>query len=85
MENLQLLSVNVRGLNIDEKRKKCYTWLNELKTGIIFLQETHFIEKMKNSIILVGRVNHTTLLAILFIVEEYLFFSKKISMCKLMM
>lgn len=45
MENLQLLSVNVRGLNTDEKRKKCYAWLNELKTDIIFLQETHFIEK----------------------------------------
>lgn len=36
MENLQLLLVNVRGFDTDEKRKYCYTWLNELKIDIIF-------------------------------------------------
>lgn len=85
MENLQLLSVNVRGLNTDEKRKKCYAWLNELKTDIIFLQETHFIEKNEKSIILDGGVNYTTLLVIPLIVEECLFFLKKILMCKFTM
>lgn len=72
MEKLQFLSVNERGLNIDEKRNKYYAWLKETKTDIIFLQETHFIKKNEKNIILDGRVNH--LLAILLKVEEFLFF-----------
>lgn len=36
MEKLQFLSVNERGLNIDEKRNKYHAWLKETKTDIIF-------------------------------------------------
>ena len=45
MDKLQCISVNVRGLNIDEKRIKLYSWLNDINVDIIFLQETHFCEK----------------------------------------
>lgn len=45
MEKLQILSVNVRGLNSDEKRQKLYEWLKLSQCDVILLQETHFIEK----------------------------------------
>ena len=45
MDKLDILSVNVRGLNTTEKRNKIYDWLCDIKTDIVFLQETHFIEK----------------------------------------
>jgi exonuclease III len=48
MENIDVLSVNVRGLNVDEKRKKIYNWLLESKFDIILLQETHFIQKYED-------------------------------------
>ena len=44
-DKLEVLSVNVRGLNTYEKRVKVFDWLCDIKTDIIFLQETHFIEK----------------------------------------
>ena len=47
MNNLSVLSVNVRGLNSHEKRNKLFTWLEENKIEITLLQETHFIEKNK--------------------------------------
>ena len=43
--NSSCISVNVRGLNSDEKRIKIYEWLKDISIDIIFLQETHFIEK----------------------------------------
>lgn len=45
MEQLEFISVNVKGINTPEKRKKIYSWLNKCNTEIILLQETHFIEK----------------------------------------
>ena len=45
MQKLNCISVNVRGLNSDEKRIKIYEWLKDISIDIIFLQETHFIEK----------------------------------------
>ena len=45
MDKLQLISVNVRGLNTDEKRKKLYLWLKHIGSDIILLQETHFVEE----------------------------------------
>ena len=42
---LETISVNVRGLNSDEKRVRLYTWINDIKADVIFLQETHYIEK----------------------------------------
>ena len=45
MQKLSCISVNVRGLNSDEKRIKIYEWLKDINIDIIFLQETHFIEK----------------------------------------
>lgn len=45
MANLDLVSVNVRGLNSSEKRDKLFSWLDDNKINITLLQETHFIEK----------------------------------------
>lgn len=45
MEKLQIFSVNVRGLNSDEKRQKLYEWLKLSQCDVILLQETHFIDK----------------------------------------
>ena len=45
MEKLQIYSLNCRGLNTYEKRVKLFTWLNDINADVIFLQETHFIEK----------------------------------------
>ena len=45
MDKLDIVSVNVRGLNTIEKRNKIYDWLCDIRTDIVFLQETHFIEK----------------------------------------
>lgn len=44
MDKFEILTVNARGLNLDEKRTKLYAWLNDIQTDIIFVQETHFIE-----------------------------------------
>ena len=45
MDKLKLLSVNVSGLNTDEKRKKLYSWLKHIGSDIILPQETHFVEE----------------------------------------
>lgn len=37
MEKVSFILVNVRGLNIDEKRKKIYLWFYEKKIDIVFL------------------------------------------------
>ena len=39
--NFELLSLNVRGIRSPTKRKAIFTWLNERKYAIIFLQETY--------------------------------------------
>ena len=45
MEKLKIISVNVRGFNCVEKRTTPYDWLTNAKVDIMFLQETHYIEK----------------------------------------
>ena len=60
MNNLSVLSVNVRGLNSYEKRNKLFTWLEEHKIEITLLQETQFIEKIRKCIKKkLGRENYT--------------------------
>ena len=39
--NFKLASLNVRGIRSSTKRKVLFTWLNEQKYDIIFLQETY--------------------------------------------
>ena len=46
----QVVSVNVRGLNTTEKRTKIYDWLRDTMVDVVFLQETHFVEKYENSV-----------------------------------
>ena len=45
MSRLKIISVNCRGLNSTEKRTKFYTWINDITCDVIFIQETHYIEK----------------------------------------
>ena len=45
MDLFDIVSVNVRGINSDEKRLKLYEWLRDINVNIAFLQETHYIEK----------------------------------------
>ena len=40
----EIISVNVRWLNSDEKRVYLYTWVNDIKADVIFSQETHCSE-----------------------------------------
>lgn len=49
MHNLNIISVNVRGLNSYEKRNKFYIWLEQNRFDVVLLQETHFIEKYKDN------------------------------------
>ena len=45
MNELNIISVNVRGLNTYERRVKIYDWLNDSKIDIAILQETHYVER----------------------------------------
>ena len=45
MNELKIISVNVRGLNTYEKRVKIYDWLSDSKLDIAILQETHYVER----------------------------------------
>ena len=49
MANLNVVSINVRGLNDKVKRKTCFSWIKEKKIDIAFLQETFCIETFKNT------------------------------------
>lgn len=42
---LEIISVNVRGLNSDEKRVRLYTWINDIKADVIFFYKKHTILK----------------------------------------
>ena len=42
--NLKLLTLNVRGLRNNNKRKRVFTWLKKLNYDVICLQETHSSE-----------------------------------------
>jgi exonuclease III len=45
MDTVKILSVNTRGLNSKEKRDKFYKWISDIKIDVIFIQETHYVEK----------------------------------------
>ena len=47
--SLTLLTINVKGMQSQKKRKKLYLWLKQTKADIIFLQETHSV--LKNELI----------------------------------
>lgn len=47
MQNVNITSVNVRGLNTYEKRNNFFTWVNQSTIDVLLLQETHFVEKIK--------------------------------------
>ena len=40
-KTIQTLTININGINKDNKRKEFYQILNNKKLDIIFLQETH--------------------------------------------
>ena len=46
--NFKLASLNVRGIRFSTKRKALFTWLNERKYDIIFVQETYSTVEMWN-------------------------------------
>ena len=48
MEHISHISINIRGLNSDDKRNKLYEWLKIINCDIAFIQETHFIEIKKD-------------------------------------
>lgn len=78
MQNVNITSVNVRGLNTYEKRNKFFTWVNQSKIDVLLLQETHFIEKnLKKNMILTGMVNRYTLFQTQLTVEVSLYFLEK--------
>ena len=47
--NINMLSLNVRGIGNVKKRKKLFCWLQNQKANVIFLQETH-CTKSKNGV-----------------------------------
>ena len=47
--DFKLLSLNVRGVRAATKRKALFTWLNERRYDIIFLQETYSTVDVEDS------------------------------------
>jgi len=45
--NFKLLSLNVRGIRTSDKRKGLFTWINNQKADIYFLQETYSTEEIE--------------------------------------
>ena len=45
MASLKFISVSTRGLNSKRKRERLYNWISDSKYNVIFLQETHFVDK----------------------------------------
>ena len=86
MDKLEVISVNVRWLNNEEKRIKVYDWLCDTKVHIIFLQETHFVEKneYKYNARWFGKSFHCFFL-IQALVEVFPFYFGKIYLLKFLM
>ncbi len=40
MASIPIISLNVRGLNNEQKRRNLFSWLNDINVKIAFLQET---------------------------------------------
>ena len=72
---IRYVTLNVRGLNENEKRNKLFRWLNDKKSDIVFLQETYCTEKLVPyfNTNWPGLVEHS----ILHIVEVSVFYSIK--------
>lgn len=76
MNELNILSVNVRGLNSSEKRYKIYTWIKEKKEDVAFLQKNLF-KSLKTNITFIGMEHPCMHFQILSLVEGSLFFFGK--------
>lgn len=46
---IEILSLNVRGLRSDAKRRKLFTWIRKQSIDVIFLQETHSSKEIENT------------------------------------
>ena len=55
MNDLNVITVNVRGINSYQKRNKLFSWFAESKFDIIFLQETQL-----RKILTIGIIIHIT-------------------------
>ena len=72
--NFSLLSVNVRGINDDRKRRKLFTWLHKQSANVIYLQETYSSPQVERQwatewggqIVFAHGSNHSRGVAILF-------------------
>ena len=49
---IHLISLSVQGLRDNRKRTRFIQWLNNQKTDIAFLQETHFTDNIEQLIVL---------------------------------
>jgi exonuclease III len=48
VDKFEILSLNVRGLGMDVKRRKLFTWLNKQDLALVMLQETHSTREIEN-------------------------------------
>ncbi len=46
-DKIEIMSINVRGLGQEVKRRKLFTWLHKQRMSIILLQETHSIAEVE--------------------------------------
>ena len=49
-ENLHIISLNCQGLGQKQKRERLQLWTKNQKCNILFMQESHFIEKNEKTI-----------------------------------
>lgn len=76
MEKLNFISVNVRGLDTDEKRKKIDSWLFDRKINVALLYKHILIENMNVNTTLVEKGKRFMHIGIQYLVGVYLFFSR---------
>ena len=77
MHDLNIVSVNVRGLNSVEKRSVFYKWLEQNNFDVVLLQETHYVEKFKEKYDFIGMVSPFIIFQIPLIVEGFPFCSER--------
>ena len=51
MNNLHIITLNVQGWIDKNKRYRFYQWIKNQKCNIIFLQETHFTDKISKIVL----------------------------------
>lgn len=76
MEKLNCISVNVRGLDTDEKRRKIDSWLFDRKINVALLYKHILIENMNVNTTLVEKGKRFMHIGIQYLVGVYLFFSR---------